>query len=155
MGLFKCQVGLYHSWNRLFSASSWDLWIRVLGIVFASYVRAYVHFPAHTVTIYPGFVGQVPVLEKLLALRRTCHQLAAEENNNNENVAVISCVDALFAKLGHLVSHIGSYQRDEACPSLPSDPLPQNSFTIGGHREETSLRAALQLPRTPICLSLV
>lgn len=113
------------------------------------------HFPAHIATIYPGFVGQVSVIEKLFVLRRTFHQLSAEENNNNENVAVVSCVDALFAKLGHLVSHIGSYQRDEACPSLPSDPLPQNSFTIGGHREETSLRAALQLPRTPICLSLV
>ncbi|KAI0815141.1 hypothetical protein BC629DRAFT_845726 [Irpex lacteus] len=91
---------------------------------------------------------QVSVIEKLFVLRRTFHQLSAEENNNNENVAVVSCVDALFAKLGHLVSHIGSYQRDEACPSLPSDPLPQNSFTIGGHREETSLRAALQLPHT-------
>ncbi|KAI0094728.1 hypothetical protein BDY19DRAFT_39080 [Irpex rosettiformis] len=113
------------------------------------FVHVYVPFMRIYSLNFVDALGRIPVLEKLLIFRRIFHRLAAEEAVG-KSTAVICWVDRILAKLGQVVHQSINF-------TFEKTPLTSTSFlnavschlsTLGEHRGDTSLRAALQLPHT-------
>ena len=96
-----------------------------------------------TTHIHVDYAVQVGCLERLFQLRQFFHMVAAQEvSSHNAKVSIICWADVILARLGEAIQAIIEGLHP------PLNPRTLDSGTLLRHRDEISLHAALQLPRT-------
>ena len=116
--------------------------MRCPGTICALYLLCTCFFGV-TTHINVDYAVQVGCLERLFQLRQLFHMIAGQEvSGHNAKISIICWADVILARLGEAIQAIieGFHP--------PPSPRTLDSGTLLRHRDEISLHAALQLPRT-------